>query len=826
MNTRRVILGAAVVVLVGATGGRADWIAYQAQIGTAPRTIVVMTEYGTRPVPLPTPAGTQGDLMTPSLAPDGKTIAFAARVGSVYKIFTWGLDPFGTTVGTAKQLTAGYSYDEQPVWSPDGKKIAYLSMMGNDYGLFVVDAQGGEPAKVAELTRRFRLASPTWSPDLQRIAYCRDGELWVATLGQGEPAMLTKGVWYPAWSPDGARFAAFKRQAKDVLVLLDTQGRMERALVDDVEGPGQVAWSPDGKQILFKAARVRGEAGALWVVDAAGGKPQPLRSHGTVHGYVSWSRSPAVQVASAAPAAKAAAAAEAAPAARAPTSEARAVAAAPGSMPARAISQRAVQAAPRAAPSKPAVSRSAAQKRPAASPLAPIKVVAAPAASPAPAAEEPVRILSPVDGSSVRQTIRVAAAKKNLEGYVVFQVDGAFQYATTAPFEWKWDTRSIWKGDADVPTADKEYTISSIGFGPMGEREGQIQVKVKIQNGIDPNALGPDGTMLRLRFIPERIQRKKIEADSRFAGMTDVPQWVKSLEAHLLGELEQEVESVTRDGTTATLVTRLKEDTTLAIGGIATAIPEVQRSARTTAMAAGNIVASMAAAAQHRITLGEIYTKLPSKSVRVKDTWTAPMTFIVDLSTRQLYEAAGTHEIAELKWMQDTEALRIRSIAALPSFVTLPQGITLRNVTLMRDTWFAYKEHRVISIEDTVQGQAEIPVSATAGTAPTGPTGPTLPGPATGPGREWTHSTEDMSYRTDESGRHQRISIQPVPLSGEPMREEGFQERMGITRARVTVQAALPGQPTVVAPTTGYTTGPVQYKRVAYLLTLSIYDVK
>jgi Tol biopolymer transport system component len=817
MNTRRVILGAAVVVLVGATGGRADWIAYQAQIGTAPRTIVVMTEYGTRPVPLPTPAGTQGDLMTPSLAPDGKTIAFAARVGSVYKIFTWGLDPFGTTVGTAKQLTVGYSYDEQPVWSPDGKKIAYLSMMGNDYGLFVVDAQGGEPVKVAELTRRFRLASPTWSPDLQRIAYCRDGELWVATIGQGEPAMLTKGVWYPAWSPDGARFAAFKRQAKDVLVLLDTQGRMERALADDVEGPGQVAWSPDGKQILFKAARVRGEAGALWVVDAAGGKPRFLRSHGTVHGYVSWSRSPTVQVASAAPAAKAA------PAATAPTTEARALAAAPGSIPAGAISQRAAQAAPRAAPSKPAVRRPAAQKRPAASPLAPIKVVAAPAASPAPAAEEPVRILSPVDGSSVRQTIRVAAAKKNIEGYVVFQVDGAFQYATTAPFEWKWDTRSIWKGDGDVPTDDKEYTISSIGFGPMGEREGHVQVKVKIQNGIDSNALGPDGTMLRLRFIPERIQRKKIEADSRFAGMTDVPQWLKSLEAHLLGELDQEVESVTRDGTTATLVTRLKEDTTLAIGGVATAIPEIQRSARTTAMSAGNIVASMAAAAQHRITLGEIYTKLPSRSVRVKDTWTAPMTFIVDLSTRQLYEAAGTHEIAELKWMQDTEALRIHSIAGLPSFVTLPQGITLRNVTVARDTWFAYKENRVISIEDTVQGQAEIPASLTAGTAATRPG---LPGTVPGPGRGWGLSRENESYTPGEFGGRGIISIQPVPVGSERLWEDAQQERRGFGRGSIGAQPAVPGQPTVVAPTTAYTPGPVQYRRVVYLLTLSISDMK
>lgn len=802
MTTWRLsLVGAVALTLIAAAQVRGDWIAYQGKIGTGPRTIVIMTEYGTRPVPLPMPPGTQGDLMTPSLAPDGKAVAFAARVGPVYKIFTWVLDDFAATVGSPKQLTSGDSHDEQPVWSPDGKKIAYLSMKGNEFGLFVIDAQGGQPAKVAELTRRFRLASPTWSPDSRRIAYCRDGELWVAAVGQGEPVRLAQEGWYPAWSPDGGRFAAFVRLPKGELVLLTDQGKAEKTLVSGVVAFGQIAWSPDGKRILFKAGSVGGVRGALWVVDAQGGKPEPLRSHGDVHGYVSWSRSPVVHIAAAAPSPAATRAAVQRPVVR-PT------------LPLAART-------PRRPPTT--LARPALQKRAAAPPGKTIQVVPSLATPPAPAAEEAVKIVSPVDGSGVRQVIRVAVSKKAPEGYIVFQVDKAFQYATASPFEWKWDTRTVWSGEADVSTADKDYTIAAIAYSATGEREGQAQVTVKVQNGIQPDALGPSGMLLRLRFLPDQVQRKKIDADSRFEG-PDTPQWAKQqLEGRLEGTMEQEVESVTRDGSTAALVTRLKEDTRLAIGGVAAPMPEIQRSARTTEMSSGTITTSQAAAGQHRITLGEIYTKMPQQPVSVKDSWTSPMTFIVDLTSRQLYEVAGQHRVEELKWMQDAEALRIRSYGSLSSVVMLPQNVSLRAVTITRDTWFAYKERRILRIEDTIQGEAEIPVTTTATSAVPAPRGPAAPPAAP----DMTISEhEEIGFSPDQFEPYRKLTLQSLSSTGERLWEEKFQERRGIFRPR---QPGLPSAPGRSAPPTapgGTTPAPRQYKRAAYILTLAVYDVK
>ena len=57
---------------------------------------------------------------TPSWAPDGKRLAFAAPVRGQYEIYKTNLDGSGL-----KRLTASAAEDIDPAWSPDGKVIAF-----------------------------------------------------------------------------------------------------------------------------------------------------------------------------------------------------------------------------------------------------------------------------------------------------------------------------------------------------------------------------------------------------------------------------------------------------------------------------------------------------------------------------------------------------------------------------------------------------------------------------------------------------------------------------------------------------------------------------
>jgi len=182
--------------------------------------------------------------------------------------------------------------------------------------------------------------------------------------------------------------------------------------------------------------------------------------------------------------------------------------------------------------------------------------------------------------------------------------------------------------------------------------------------------------------------------------------------------------------------------------------------------------ASQAAAGQHRITLGELYLKLPQGPSRVQDSWTSPITFIADLNTRQLYEAAANHKIEELKWMQDIEALRIRSYATLPAVITLPQNITLTGVSVTRDTWFAYKERRILRIEDTITAQAQVPVAAIGSSAAI-PTMPQFPGPGLPTPRAGNAAEEEFAFQGGNPG----LRFEPSGASAERLREETFQRR-------------------------------------------------
>jgi dipeptidyl aminopeptidase/acylaminoacyl peptidase/CubicO group peptidase (beta-lactamase class C family) len=172
----------------------------------------------------------------------------------------------------------------QPALSPDGRQVVYVLRTldaeadRNVDQLWLVGADGGPPRRLTEGPTD---SAAAWSPDGNRIAFVRAGQLAVLAIDGGDAQQLTElplGAGAPQWSPDGRRLAfaapvdptggaagpmvsdATDYQAdgsglhgatRSQLHVLDVESREVRQLTDGPDHAGTPAWSPDGSTIAF-----------------------------------------------------------------------------------------------------------------------------------------------------------------------------------------------------------------------------------------------------------------------------------------------------------------------------------------------------------------------------------------------------------------------------------------------------------------------------------------------------------------------------------------------------------------------------------------------
>jgi Tol biopolymer transport system component/DNA-binding winged helix-turn-helix (wHTH) protein len=236
-----------------------------------------------------------GEKYTPSLSPDSQHLAFAwnGGSGSNFSIYV-------KLVGTEEpvRLTKHESIDFNPVWSPDGRYIAFCRIQKDGAGIYVIPSMGGAERRLRETLWEGRMDEILWSAG--RLSWSPDGKLLAYSdrPSRGETASIfllsldsldirrlasplhSRGDSNPAFSPDGQTLAftrvSQESQGFQAIYTVPVSGGAEQRLVSDTTHHWGVAWTPDGRYIVFADAGWPVSPGWLWRIPVGGTQPERL----------------------------------------------------------------------------------------------------------------------------------------------------------------------------------------------------------------------------------------------------------------------------------------------------------------------------------------------------------------------------------------------------------------------------------------------------------------------------------------------------------------------------------------------------------------------
>ena len=235
-----------------------------------------------------------GEKYTPSLSPDGQHLAFAWN-GGAGRHFSLYVKLVGTE--ESLRLTTQPSIDFDPVWSPDGRFIAFCRIQERETGIYIIPALGGIERKVHNTFWPeqdfnqiiYSAGRLSWSPDGKVLAFSDRASLheapsiFLLLLDSLEVRRLTSAASSradsnPAFSPDGQTlaFTRASQASQSIYTVPVSGGEGQRLISDNTEHWG-LAWTADGRDIVFANASWPVSAGWLWKVSLRGGKPERLQ---------------------------------------------------------------------------------------------------------------------------------------------------------------------------------------------------------------------------------------------------------------------------------------------------------------------------------------------------------------------------------------------------------------------------------------------------------------------------------------------------------------------------------------------------------------------
>jgi Tol biopolymer transport system component/C-terminal processing protease CtpA/Prc len=201
-----------------------------------------------------------------ALSPDGQKIAVAAH-GDIFAAPA-------KDGGEPQRLTFTDAAESDPQWSPDSTKLVYLSERDGGQSLYLYDFTSG---KETPLTASKAIdASPTFSPDSRSLAYLRNRkELHILTFPDAEKAEGAK-------ANDAPRLPDLTAKPTDKII---ATGEI------DAYSSGSIAFSPDSHWVVYAAEGID-EFSNLNAVPADGSAPsQPITflANGETASRIAWS---------------------------------------------------------------------------------------------------------------------------------------------------------------------------------------------------------------------------------------------------------------------------------------------------------------------------------------------------------------------------------------------------------------------------------------------------------------------------------------------------------------------------------------------------------
>jgi tricorn protease len=188
-----------------------------------------------------------------ALSPDGKKLAVIAH-GDVYVT----TEKKG---GEAIRITHTPQMEASLHWSPDSTRLIYTSMRDGNSNIYEYNF---ETSKETQLTHgTAQCEHPRWDPDGKAIAYIRDRkQVHLLTLASGKDEVLAADqMWSPdlEFSPAGdwLAYTVYGYDGFRNIKVVPTRGGTARPItfLANGETADQMAWSPDGKYLLFATAQ-------------------------------------------------------------------------------------------------------------------------------------------------------------------------------------------------------------------------------------------------------------------------------------------------------------------------------------------------------------------------------------------------------------------------------------------------------------------------------------------------------------------------------------------------------------------------------------------
>jgi len=205
-----------------------------------------------------------GTYSPPELSPDGQTVYYVNDTPGeegIYAISRQGGEPQRLTESLPCEGTASpyyYSFD----LSPDGRTLAYSAKLGEEHALFTLPVSGGEPQLLTRFERRAQRVGTLaqWSPDGSQLAYADGNDLYVIIATGGQPRELAHVEYgwqrYSVrWSPDGKFIASLgmldPNSTIAVFVVPASGGELRQLTFDTTGWKEGLEWHPDSQRLTY-----------------------------------------------------------------------------------------------------------------------------------------------------------------------------------------------------------------------------------------------------------------------------------------------------------------------------------------------------------------------------------------------------------------------------------------------------------------------------------------------------------------------------------------------------------------------------------------------